>query len=507
MRKIAPYASIIIGLSLLFAASAPPVSATAQLGSYRWRNDNGTEATATFSAAENAPFANMARNTPTRLRFAAGNDGTQSELLRKAALTLQSGESLIRAAVIDTIHGYAYFGTYTVPGKVIKVALGVGDTPPTRIGTLTLNNGEDQLQTAVIDPTNGYAYFGTNNAPGIVVKVALGTGDALPTRVSAVSLNTGENFIKSAVIDPINGYAYFGADTSPGIVVKVALGVGAAPPTRVDAVTLNGGENSLQSAVIDPTNGYAYFGTYTSPGIVVKVALGVGAALPTRVGAVSLNTGENSIRSAVIDPTNGYAYFGTYTSPGIVVKVALGVGAALPTRVGALTLNTGENQLLDAAVIDPTNGYAYFVTNNIPDIVVKVALGVGAALPTRVGVITLNAEEYPRSAVIDPTNGYAYFGSSVNPGIITKISIAPKAQFRLEYASKVTTCGAIVAGWTQVPTTAVGEAFQMADSTNLTDGAATTHVAGMTDLNASFQPGQVKDTSSQTLRWSGLSRQ
>ena len=66
-----------------------------------------------------------------------------------------TGESEIVSAVIDTLNGYAYFGTETTPGKVIKVSLGSGSALPTRIGTLTLDTRENDLYTAVIDPSNG----------------------------------------------------------------------------------------------------------------------------------------------------------------------------------------------------------------------------------------------------------------------------------------------------------------------------------------------------------------
>ena len=40
-----------------------------------------------------------------------------------------------------------------------------------RVGALTLNQGENYLQCAAIDPGAGFAYFGTDTAPGQVVKV------------------------------------------------------------------------------------------------------------------------------------------------------------------------------------------------------------------------------------------------------------------------------------------------------------------------------------------------
>src|SRR5437016_1124289 len=84
-------------------------------------------------------------------------------------------EDQIRCGVIDTLHGYAYFGTNTTPGVVIKVALGAGNAPAHRVAALSLQNTEGALSCAVIDPANGYAYFGTGiqGTLGYVVKVAL----------------------------------------------------------------------------------------------------------------------------------------------------------------------------------------------------------------------------------------------------------------------------------------------------------------------------------------------
>ncbi len=52
---------------------------------------------------------------------------------RVGALTLNSGENLVRCAVIDPAGGFAYFGTLTNPGTVVKVRL----SDFTRVGVLS----------------------------------------------------------------------------------------------------------------------------------------------------------------------------------------------------------------------------------------------------------------------------------------------------------------------------------------------------------------------------------
>src|SRR5439155_1320789 len=173
------------------------------------------------------------------------------------------------------------------------------------------------------DTANGFAYFGTVTSPGIIVKVRLSDF----TRVAALTLNPGENYLYSAVIDTANGFAYFGgaADDGTGVIVKIRL----SDLTRVGAIILNPGEYSLLSAVIDTANGFAYFGTQTSPGVIVKVRL----SDLTRVGALALNFGVGGLSSAVIDAANGFAYFGTLpfcyyycSSSSSIVKVGLTIG-------------------------------------------------------------------------------------------------------------------------------------------------------------------------------------
>src|SRR6185369_5851990 len=124
-----------------------------------------------------------------------------------------------RCMVIDTINGFAYFGTYT--GLVVKVRL----SDFTRVGTLALS--QDQFLSAVADPVAGFAYFGTFG--GSVHRLRLSDFS------SAGVVSSGTNNLQSATIDTVNGYAYFGSLTSPGSIAKVRL----SDFVTVDRLTLN----------------------------------------------------------------------------------------------------------------------------------------------------------------------------------------------------------------------------------------------------------------------------
>lgn len=360
------------------------------------------------------------------IKVAFGNGNTPPR--RVGSVTLGEGEDSLFTGVIDATAGYAYFGTFTTPAKVIKIALGEGDEPPSRVGSLALDPSESPLFCSVIDPAQGYAWFGTRTAPGHVIKIALGGGNSLPTRAGAASLEFAEANLRSAVIDPEAGYAYFGTFTDPGRVVKVALGAGTDPPARIDGIVLEPGlERGLASALIDPSAGYAWFGTFSVPGParVVKIAIGQGNSPPVRIGSTSMDTGEDNLTCTVRDPSNpGEALFGCGTFPGQVVKVSLGAGSDLPSRVGGDIFEVGEDNPVSVAGV--VGGTAFFGTNTSPGQVVRVAFGTGGAAPSRLdSTVLLRGENGLQSAVIDPERGYAWFGTTPAffPAQVVKVSL------------------------------------------------------------------------------------
>src|SRR2546425_11789528 len=88
---------------------------------------------------------------------------------RMGGLTLPPRAFDFPSAVIDSAHGFAFFGTDTSPGRVVEVKL----SDFTRVDILTLPSGEDHLTSAVIDSVDAVhaAYFATDT--GGVVNVEL----------------------------------------------------------------------------------------------------------------------------------------------------------------------------------------------------------------------------------------------------------------------------------------------------------------------------------------------
>lgn len=349
--------------------------------------------------AEAAPAAQAAGTPATDASLPGARPAKPSGRSYDAGLQLLGNEDELASVVLDAQHGFAYFGTNTSPGKVVKVRL----ADMASVGTLTLNPGEDFLHSAVLDPVEGFAYFGANTYPGRVVKVRLSDF----TRAGTLTLPLDEHYLASAMIDTAGRYAYFGTDTQPGRLVKIDLSTF----TRVAGLTLNAGEDSVRSAVIDPAAGYGYLGLGTAPALVAKVAL----SDLTRVGSLQIPSGQR-FTAAVIDAANGYAYFGTDNGPGRIMRVRLSDFS----NAGVLTLPEGE-LYLRGGTIDPVEGMAYFALRTTPGRLLKVRL---ADFTRYDAVILTTGENLPHSLAIDVAGDAVYTGLYMRPGKVVKVRMS-----------------------------------------------------------------------------------
>ncbi len=448
---------------------------------YRWRNDDGSETTATYAEAENTPLT-VETATPTRLRFGLAGpvEAGPGEFSQASVIDFDDFNSVI-AGVADTVNGFVYFGTQDSPARILKIRT----IDNVQVDSITLDSGEDNINSAVIDEANGFAYFGTDSSPAVIIKVDL---DPF-SRVGAITLDSGENRARSAVIDTANDFAYFGmfGTSGAGKVVKVDVDPGNF--ARIGAVTFPSGENNPRAAVIDTVNDFAYFGTLGTgcsgcgtPGddtFVVKVDIDPGNF--ARIGSIGLEgDGITNIRAGVIDPSEGFAYFSDQY--GTIAKIDLG------TFTFDDSLAVTDGYYLSSGAIDTENGYAYFGANS------SRAYQIDLATFTEESFVDLD-ENSNFAAAIDVGRGYLYFGTQ--GGESTQMEISLPGGLRLEYGEKVTSCSAI-SSWTRVGLAAGPEDWTMAASANITDGAATTDSAGLTDGAATFAASEIRDTVSQT---------
>ena len=320
-----------------------------------------------------------------------------------------TNEAIFIAGVLDSELGYAYVGTTMSPYKIVRFALGIGDTPPTYAGSIALAAGATTPAGAVLDttdPAHHFAYFACIGSPGRIVKIALETF----TEVAALTLSgPGESALRRAVFDPVNRCAYFATigTAATARIVKIRCTDGSAPPEYIGQCEIEA--TRLGSVAMDFAGGYALFGAYypgVVPAKVYKVRLN-GTAPPTFVSAMPMGAGERELCSAVVDPVAGCGFFGEdHMYPGRIFKVRFGAGDSMPVEIGALLLESGSQPnpadgsnvinspptlygevFLQSAVRDSAKGYAYFGTDSSPGQIVKVALGhQGAIKATRVSL-------------------------------------------------------------------------------------------------------------------------
>jgi len=398
----------------------------------RWRSDSGDEETAGWATEENADLPGAALNTVNRVRFGVENDSKDVFTDEDALLLVK--ENRLGSSVIDTDNGFAYFGTDTDPGKIIKINTNTFK----RAGVMTLQEssgggwwgtdgvnpesmepdwgwgsdpGESHLLSAAIDAGRGYAYFATNTDPAKVIKIDLNTF----TKVATLELDY-EN-ARAAVIDTSGSthYLYIGHNESPGRVTKIDLNT-----FEIDDV-LNTGDDGkkITSGAIDTAEGYLYFGTYTGSARVVKVDLSTFSHEDT----LWLSGDNNKAVSMVIDTSHEthYAYVGCEVNPGRVVKVNLDT-----FRKEGRGLSTGsEKKHLRSASIDMANGYLYFTSRSDNAFFVRVDLNATFDNDAVVKMkIRGSDNRNPVTHVLDAANGYAYLGLDSGNGRIIRVDLA-----------------------------------------------------------------------------------
>lgn len=154
------------------------------------------------------------------------------------------------------------------------------------------------------------------------------------------------------------------------------------------------------------------------------LALGHAGAATTggmeRIGHTTLTPRHSSpddkgMYAGVIDPTNGYAYFvGSYL-------YKLDIAGDLPVQVGP-SLSTGQ---FTQGAIDPAAGYLYLAKNTLN----RYALGAGTNAVTSAGTLSLAAGTAAEMVIDDsdpnPANHYGYVVCTVSggPARVAKVAL------------------------------------------------------------------------------------
>lgn len=284
--------------------------------------------------------------------------------------------------------------------------------------------GENSSRTAVIDRNNGYAYFGTHTSPGQIIKIDLNNFQ----RVGAITLKTDEGYLNAAVIDQSRGFAYFGTDTSPAKIIKIDI-----DPTRTFQeiglpLTLRSGESFLTTAVIDQD--YAFFSASISnqPSPLVRIVLSNFTESTTTINLPGAAT------SVVLDPDSHMAYYEGGKVLNQTTSYIYKVNLNAYSLVGSKQLASGEyNDSVgivkkDTAIFYKQSGqpFAYFTAmQSSQSKIIKFDLTTFSELP---GYSFTSDKGNPQVAVVDQNTGYAYYSNYLNTSprqlIIVKINLA-----------------------------------------------------------------------------------
>ncbi len=411
---------------------------------YRFRNDDGTELTATPIANTNVPFYNAIVDTIFRLRYGltrniyqAGDDLLLDEFSPTASKSFGPTVGFPPASFKAFAGGYAINEStnnmYVITpnedvtkARVYKFNLNdlsqdptSFEFPPTvddnrpyadRVDAPITSTTHNVTKT-FIDPDNNLMYFVLTPyyiddviETIRIYKVNLATQSVVDVLAAEMPDASHQGYSYDAEIDLANGFMYvtmggeIGAlDNNPPRVMKIKLNGATQAMTKVGTLILDNNSDNITSSLIDLTNQYLYV-TTGMPQKIVKIDLNVSATLPpVKVDEITLvptpaDSPNETVgyQSAVIDTVNGYAYFGSSTD--YSATDFDGTQRAFITKVDIDPTRTFE--VISRLNLLPQNIYAdsYYNANYI-------------YFPNTLGAMT---NVFP-AASIDTLNGYAFF--------------------------------------------------------------------------------------------------
>jgi hypothetical protein len=356
-----------------------------------------------------------------------------------ARITVMPGEINTQAAVIDTINGYAYYGTGSTPGKIIKIRL----SDFTRVGDITLLAGEGPLLAAVIDENAGFAYFGTFTTPAKIIKIDLATF----TRVADVTLPLldfpGLPFITTIR----NGIGYFCSDSQPCPECTI-VGVQLSDLTVVGSVTMP--DSGAIHSVVRYDN-FGFFGTMACPANtapwIFKVDLDTLTVVesmqfqppgfnPDFPAAAILNASCGGCPAGQIEKFGYFSYTpNTPPQPDTIIKLDLESFEI----VQMLTLPFGITTMV-TAIGDPGTGYTYFGAYGTPAQVIRV-LTFDMTYQNKLPLI--GTADASWASMLRDNNGFIYIATlsgeiiKINVSTVDSIPSGTGCVFQIDLSQKV----------------------------------------------------------------------
>lgn len=479
---------------------------TPTLTHYHWRNDDGTQATATSktSGSEDTALLALQQSSPVRLRLQVSNEGSTSTGPTQYRLEYGSttGICASTSAWVDVGAAGGEFDMsnsihMTDGGDTTNIALGLGGVTDENTTFLSPNGGlkDTSSQTGSINlsPTqfveleysivasttaaegNTYCFRVTNagtplttysqypraNIAADVLVTASGT------QIATTNIPATDFYVGGAYVFTDNT----GSHTITSITIRENGTVDG--QTELDNIRLR---YDLDTSIPYDCSSESYSGSETQFGSIDTDGFSSANGTSTFSGSVTIATTSTLCLYTVLDTTpsvqNGDTIDIIIESPS--TNVVLSGGDSVSPGI---TRDITGSTTLQGAVL--TQFHYHWRNDN----------GTEAAASS----FTNSIEDTPATNVAQTTPIRLRIEVS-NEGSVT----SPSRAYTLEFGTKISTCSA-VSSWTNVGD--VGGAFDMFNSTNLTDGTDTTNIAnaigGVTDENTTFLTpnSAVKDTS------------
>lgn len=477
---------------------------------YHWRNDDGSEAAAT-SATAGSPNTTVATGklAPTRLRLQVSNEGNATSAATQYRIEYGRKISTCQNVTSDS--------------SWVDVGAGGGDWDMYNSSNLTDGSNTTDIATSTGGFANDNTTFLTPNAG--VKDTSSQTANITLTSTEFVELEYSMQSTSNAT----EGYTYCFRVTNAGtpidtytrypettILADVTVGTYGAQKTTIDIGTSNvelGGRFKITDDIVGTTTITSI--TITASGTVdyqnnlgnIKLRYDLDISAPHNCEGETYSGSETQFGSTDTDGFNGSGkstFTGSVpinTNRAMCIYVVFDANSAITNdRTLDIKIDNASTEVVinsgtvaPAALVDLSG-----VTTFVKTLPTQVAYhwrndngsetGASSATGGTENTILENLRQtVPRRLRV----GVANLGSSTT---------LPYA-YRLEYALRTTSCAAS-SGWTDVG--ASGGAFDMYNSSNITDGANTTNISvasgGVTDAGTTYLSSNaaVKDTSSQT---------
>ncbi|MEY4731199.1 MAG: hypothetical protein RL681_145 [Candidatus Parcubacteria bacterium] len=476
---------------------------------YRWRNDDGSESTATFQGAVDAARP-VLKSTPLRLRFEVSNDGGSSSTVpfikqvQRGSVAMDWGDeqaSVTLSPRMDPSRTIVWGGMMQGGGRGP-----LSDPNVTRVGfdlisssTIRFNRLNTPEEQVVVDWQAVEFYDGARVQRGTAI---LGNSDTDMNVTIPAAVDLSQAFVLASVTtDACCGTASRAYDRRWGARIRLTS------PTNLEISRTAGGSQL-----------YVYWQVVEMDGVTVQRGLTSfstsQATLTSTIAAVNASSSFLLFNWRFTDPTEA-GFEGRYMTRGHVRD---------NTTIEFNRERSGYAEDLSWEVVTMRNATviqgSIAQTPTETDDVINVTLSPSVDM-NRTFVFVSDSGGYLDEQNLDSTSWTGritsgsnlrlerwqaidvFVTSTVDWQVVTFSTTTQRIARiipQLQYAAKTAACSATASSsWVAVPTTVTTQHWQMVASSNLTDNATTTNVSvdgGLPDEAASFVPGYVKEASS-----------